>query len=126
MRESGAKTVSDVWHLVEKETNYQFEYGSGRPLYKCKLLRIHSGYIVMNIYHHGAADGTSGLLMLGNIFKQYKMLEAGQDVQLDPHKPRGPMEELTKGQLARQDRSGHNAVIEELIKEKVRIVNLIV
>ena len=73
----------------------------------------------MNIYHHGAADGTSGLLMLGNILKQYKMLEGGQDVQLDPHKPRGPMEELTKGQLARRDGHGNNDVIEKLIKEEV-------
>ena len=84
----GAKSVSEVWHLVEKETNYTWEFGSGKPLYKCSLVRIHGGYIVNNIYHHGAADGTSGLLMMGEIMKQYKRLEEGLEVEKKPHTPR--------------------------------------
>ena len=51
-------------------------------------MRINGGYIVNNIYHHGAADGTSGLLMMGEIMKQYKLLEEGKDVELKPHQPR--------------------------------------
>ena len=85
---SGAKSVSDVWNLVEKETNYTWEFGSGKPLYKCSLVRIHGGYVVNNIYHHGAADGTSGLLMMGEIMKQYKRLEEGSEVEKKPHTPR--------------------------------------
>ena len=42
----------------------------------------------MNIYHHGAADGTSGLLMMGEIMKQYKLLEEGKEVEKKPHLPR--------------------------------------
>ena len=45
LRESGAKSVADVWHVVEKETNHQFKFGIGKPLYKCGLLRIIGGYI---------------------------------------------------------------------------------
>ena len=79
----------------------------------------------MNIYHHGAADGTSGLLMVANIMKQYKLLEGGQEVERNPHKPRGPMEQLTKDQLARQENCSveqQRVVVEDVIKEKVKFL----
>jgi len=121
LRESGVKSVADAWHLVEKETNYTWELGSGKPLYKCSLLRIIGGYIVMNIYHHAAADGTSGLLMMGEIMKQYKLLEEGKDVMRKPHQPRGPMEDLVKGPLEQGECT--TGVVKELIKEKVKRAN---
>ena len=60
------------------------------------------GYVVMTIYHHGAADGTSGLAMLGQVMKHYKLLEEGQELDFNPQIPREPMEDLCKGQLAKQ------------------------
>jgi len=118
LRDSGAKSVSDVWSLVEKETNYTWQFGSGKPLYKCSLVRIHGGYIVNNIYHHGAADGTSGLLMMGEIMKQYKRLEEGLEVEKKPHTPRGPMEDLVKTQLELGE--SKTGVVKELINEKTK------
>jgi len=116
VRDSGAKCVADVWHLIEKETNYTWQFGSGRPLYKCTLLHIVGGYVVMNIYHHGAADGTSGLVMMGEIMKQYKLLEEGKDVIKKPHQPRGPMEDLVKPKIELGETT--EGVVKELIKEK--------
>merc|ERR1712223_243533 len=119
LRESGAKSVADVWHVVEKETNHQFKFGSGKPLYKCSLMRINGGYIVNNIYHHGAADGTSGLLMMGEIMKQYKLLEEGKDLVKKPHQPRGPMEELVKPQLDLENETT-TGIVKGLVAEKTK------
>merc|ERR1712223_1581921 len=122
LRESGAKNVADIWHVVEKETNHQWQFGSGKPLYKCGLLRIIGGYIVMNIYHHGAADGTSGLLMMGEIMKQYKLLEEGKDLVKKPHQPRGPMEELVKPQLDLENETT-TGIVKGLVAEKIKRAN---
>jgi len=118
LRDQGFKSVADVWHLVEKETNHSWKIGTGKPLYKCSLSRIIGGYVVMNIYHHSAADGTSGLLMMGEIMRQYKLLEEGKDVVRKPHKPRGPMEELVRCELERGECNA--GVVKELIKQKVK------
>ena len=55
-------------------------------------MRAVGGYFVNNIYHHAAADGTSGLLMMGAIMEQYKRLEGGQEVVRKPHTPRGVLQ----------------------------------
>ena len=34
LRESGVESVDDVWQVVEKETNYTWQFGSGKPLYR--------------------------------------------------------------------------------------------
>ena len=74
----------------------------------------------MNIYHHGAADGTSGLLMMGEIMKQYKLLEEGKELVRKPHQPRGPMEELVKPQLDLEKESTIG-VVKEVVEEKIII-----
>ena len=40
LRESGVKNVQDAWYMVEEQTNYTWQFGSGKPLYKCTLVRI--------------------------------------------------------------------------------------
>ena len=76
----------------------------------------------MNIYHHGAADGTSGLLMMGEIMKQYKLLEEGKDLVKKPHQPRGPMEELVKPQLDLENETT-TGIVKGLVAEKIKRAN---
>jgi len=113
-----------VWPNVEKEMNFRFIFGSGQPLYKCHLLRIKGGYVLMSIYHHGAADGTSGLLITGEVMKQYKRLEDGKELELRATKPRGSMEELCRTQLAKQGNDeAQGEVVKDLIRNKVSRAN---
>jgi len=116
LREEGIKSVKEAWSHVEGEANSTWQFGSGKPLYRCTLLRIHGGYIVMNIYHHAAADGTSGMLMMGGIMEQYRRLEQGGEVLENPHKPRGPMEEMVEEAIG----EGADDVVKEMMKKKVK------
>jgi len=92
----GYKDVGDVWHLVEDEVNRPWNYGSGKPLYRCTLLKVVDGYMVMNCYHHGAGDGTTGMFIMGGIMDHYNTLQAGDEVTLSPHEPKPCVEDLTQ------------------------------
>ena len=82
-------------------------------------MSLAGGYMVFNIYHHAAADGTSGLLMMGEIMKQYKLLEDGKEVEKKPHKPRGSMEELVEGKA----QGDPDEVVKKIVKEKIKRAN---
>jgi NRPS condensation-like uncharacterized protein len=88
------KDVGDVWHLVLDEVNHPWSYGSGEPLYRCTLLKVVGGYMVMNCYHHSAGDGTTGMLIMGGIMEHYNNLLAGKVVELNPHPPKPCVEDL--------------------------------
>ena len=85
---AGCRDVGDVWHLVEDEANHPWCYGSGKPLYRCTLLKVIGGYMVMNCYHHGAGDGTTGMIIMGAILEHYDSLRSGREVKLNPHHPK--------------------------------------
>ena len=107
--------MASVWSMVEEEVNTPWQFGSGRPLYRCILVRLLDGYVVMNIYHHAAADGTSGMLVMGGIMKQYKLLEEGKEVVRKQHQPREAMEDLVdvKDEDTRK-------LVEEMVKGKIK------
>ena len=58
----------------------------------------------------------SGLLVMGEVLKQYKaMEESGQDNPLlNPHSPRGTMEELCKAQLEKNNKTEENEKVQLL------------
>lgn len=111
LAEEGVEGIEGAWHLVEEEVNTPWKFGSSAPLYRCVLLKVMSGYIVMNIYHHAAADGTSGMLVMGGILDQYRRLQEGGEVVKNPHKVREAMEDLVRME-------GAEEIVQEMIKEK--------
>jgi len=93
--ELGYSDVGDVWSLAQDEVNKPWSYGSGKPLFRCTLLRIIGGYVVMNCYHHGAGDGTTGMFIMGGIMEHYNNLWRGNKIVLNPHPPKPCVEDLT-------------------------------
>jgi len=91
----GFKDVGDVWPLVLDEVNRPWSYGSGKPLYRCTLLKVLGGYMVMNCYHHGAGDGTTGMFIMGGIMEHYNTLWSGKELILSQHAPKPCVENLT-------------------------------
>ena len=91
----GFKDVGDVWPLVLDEVNRPWSYGSGKPLYRCTLLKVIGGYMVMNCYHHGAGDGTTGMFIMGGIMEHYNTLWSGKELTVNPHAPKPCVEDLT-------------------------------
>ena len=51
----GMDGMRDVWELVEEEANFPWQMGSGRPLYRCVLVKVTAGYVVINISHQAMA-----------------------------------------------------------------------
>jgi len=91
----GYSDVGDVWCLALDEVNKPWSYGSGKPLYRCILLKLTGGYVVMNCYHHGAGDGTTGMLIMGGIIDHYNSLWSGNMIKLKPHLPKPAVEDIT-------------------------------
>ena len=58
------------------------------------LLRVLEGYIMMNIYHHAAGDGTSGMIMATSLVENYDTLLSGGSLNQEVNKPLPAMEDL--------------------------------
>ena len=87
--------MKDVWDLVEEEANKPWEYGSGKPLFRSVLLRLIGGYVIMNIYHHAAGDGTTGMIVTRSILDNYEILRSGGKLEASCNKPLPCIEDLT-------------------------------
>ena len=111
---AGESGVSGVWPLVEEEVNAAWDFGSGRPLYRHRLLRVSGGYMVMNIYHHSAGDGTTGMLATGGILARYGALVAGRKVEVTALEPRVSVEEMTGA----VEVEGGQVKVARLVREK--------
>lgn len=81
---SGKTGYDGAWELAEQLVNQPFPCGSGKPLNKCYLVKRPDCYLLLNRYHHGAADGTTGFRIINEIFRQYDLLESGKEVDLNP------------------------------------------
>jgi len=93
-RDLGYSTLRDAWSLAEDEANKPWNYGSGKPLFRSMLLRVLEGYIMMNIYHHAAGDGTSGMIMATSLVENYDTLLSGGSLKQKVNKPLPAMEDL--------------------------------
>lgn len=87
--------AAEVWNQIEEEGNVPWDLDSENPLYKCILMKVSDGYIVMNHYHHSVGDGSSGLYIMNNILTNYNLLLVGKEPPMDPLPLRGPTEEET-------------------------------
>ena len=87
--------MKDVWDLVEEEANKPWEYGSGKPLFRSVLLRLIGGYVIMNIYHHAAGDGTTGMIVTRSLLDNYEILRSGGELEASCNKPLPCIEDLT-------------------------------
>ena len=93
--------VAAVWPRAEREVNTAFQLGAGRPLYRALLVRLgdEAGYCVLQSYHHGAGDGTTGMLGLAAILQRYTALLTDSGTApppATPRPPRPPVEQLTQ------------------------------
>lgn len=93
--ELGHAGIEDIWSQALELVNKPWDYGSGKPLYRCVLVKFVGGFVVMNCYHHGAGDGTTGMLIMGGIMDHYNTLWAGNKIVLNPHSPKQTVEDLT-------------------------------
>jgi len=103
----GEQVLSTVWDRVQAEANREWDFNSGKPLYRCTLLKVGPDYVVMNCYHHSAGDGTCGSIMISSLLSFYSSLEAGVTPSLVPKVPAPSVEELTltrseEGEAVRQ------------------------
>ena len=87
--------MKDVWDLVEAEANKPWDYGSGQPLFRSVLLRLGGGYVIMNIYHHAAGDGTTGMIVTRSLLDNYDILRSGGQLEASVNKPLPCIEDLT-------------------------------
>ena len=85
----------DVWDLVEEEANKPWEYGSGKPLFRSVLLRLIGGYAILNIYHHAAGDGTTGMIVTRSLLDNYETLRSGGELEASVNHPLPCIEDLT-------------------------------
>jgi len=113
LRESGAVDVEGVRDLADEEVNAPWQYSSGKPLYRCVLCQIIGGYVVMNIYHHSAGDGNTGLLIAASLMKQYNLLLEGKPLHCNPQQPRPCIEDYT---LLEGEEEETNKMIEEKVE----------
>ena len=109
----GYSGVGDVWSLAQEEVNKPWSYGSGKPLFRCTLLKMVGGYVVMNCYHHGAGDGTTGMLIMGGIMEHYNNLWSGNKIVLNPHPPKPCVEDLTNNLIEEQE------ILKEMLDKKI-------
>jgi len=90
--------------------------GAGRPLYRALLVRLgaEAGYCLLQSYHHGAGDGTTGMLGLAAILQRYTALLTDSGTAPPPATPRPPRPPVE--QLTQQPDGG--AVLPRLLVEK--------
>jgi len=111
LTDTGAKDVEGIRDIADAEASVPWQYGAGKPLYRCVLCRIVDGYVVMNIYHHSAGDGNTGLLIMASILTKYNTLLEGKPLENNPRECKPCIEDLTLLQ-------GEEAEAKKMIGEK--------
>ena len=97
MRGGGRDKLEDVWDSVQEEANRPWDYGCGRPLFRSSLLRLVGCYVIMNVYHHAAGDGTSGMIVTRSLLDNYDVLRNGGRLEVSVNRPLPSIENLTMG-----------------------------
>ena len=81
-KDGGMTGYAGCWELSEELVNKPFSCGSGAPLHKTYLVKRPDCYMLLNRYHHGIGDGTTGFRIINEILRQYDLLVSGNDVNL--------------------------------------------
>ena len=87
--------MKDVWDLVEEEANRPWDYGGDQPLFRSVLMRLVGGYVIMNVYHHAAGDGTTGMIVTRSLLDNYDILRSGGQLETSVNQPLPCIEDLT-------------------------------
>jgi len=95
LREKGCESLEDVWDLVEEEANRPWDYTCDQPLFRSVLLRLVGGYVIMNVYHHAAGDGTTGMIVTRSLLDNYDILRSGGQLEASVNQPLPCIEDLT-------------------------------
>ena len=96
-QDSGGVTgYAGCWEFAEEVVNTPWLFGDGKPFTKCYLIKRPDCYIMLNKYHHGMADGTTGFRILNEILRQYDLLESGGELDLSPAAVQPSGEEMSK------------------------------
>ena len=81
--------------MVEEEANRPWDYTCDQPLFRSVLLRLIGGYVIMNIYHHAAGDGTTGMIVTRSLLDNYDILRSGGQLEASVNQPLPCIEDLT-------------------------------
>ena len=108
----GVTGYKGCWELAEKLADQAFSFGSGAPLHKCYLVKRPDCYILLNQYHHGIADGTSGFRVINEILRQYNLIISSGEVEISPAEVLSAVGEMA--QFAQDDQ-----VVEKMIEERM-------
>ena len=114
---TGYTGYTGCWELAEKLANQPFTFGSGKPLHKCYLVKRPDCYILLNQYHHGISDGTSGFRVINEILRQYDLISSGKGADLTPAPVLPSVGDMA--QFAQDD-----GVVERMIENRVRRAKL--
>ena len=110
--DDGVTGYTACWDLAEHLANKPFTFGTGSPLHRCYLVKRPDCYILINQYHHGIADGTSGFRVINEILRQYDLIVSGKGADLNPAPVLRSVGEMA--QFAQNDE-----VVDKMIEERV-------
>lgn len=100
------------WGYAEEIADTPLQLGAGFPLNKCYLVKRHDGYNVFVKFHHAIGDGITSFGVLNEVFRQYDLLQSGEEVDLAPAQVTPSTEELV--QNVRDD-----AVVMKMVQGRV-------
>ena len=98
--------------MVEEEANRPWDYSSDAPLFRSFLLRLVTSHVIMNVYHHAAGDGTTGMIVTRSLLDNYDVLRNGGHLEASVNPPLPSIEDLT---MSVKD----DSVLQTLIANKV-------
>ena len=92
----GVTGYAGCWAFGEKLANQGWVFGTGKPFIKTYLIKRPDCYIMLNKYHHGVGDGTTGNRIINELFRQYDLLQSGKELDLSPATPLISAEEMSE------------------------------
>ena len=105
------------WSVEEKIVDITFCIGSGAPLHKCYLVKGPHGYNLLNKFHHGIGDGTTGFRVVNEVLRQYDLLMSGEEVDLKPAKVTPSAEDLCRS-------AKNDEVLKKMVQSKLERVQI--
>ncbi|KAL5254432.1 hypothetical protein ACHWQZ_G014020 [Mnemiopsis leidyi] len=92
----GVTGYAGCWEFAEKLVNRGWVFGTGKPFIKTYLIKRPDCYILLNKYHHGVGDGTTGNRIVNELLRQYDLLQSGKELDLSPVTPLISAEDMSK------------------------------